>query len=219
MEFLQKLKQEAYTNVDMRGHSPNFYGLIRPELASTVEQLLTQHLHKEELFIVEIGSYVGYSALEIAKVCKKLNKKFQILCIDTWLGSPEFYTQSHWLFLNKKNGYPTIFFQFVKNVKYFNMEDSIVPLPLTSVSAAHLLRHYNLKPDLIYVDAAHEYESVKMDLESYYPLISDNGIILGDDFCWDGVKRAALDFTQQNHLSIHNVGEALWWCKKIVPHI
>jgi hypothetical protein len=36
--------------------------------------------------------------------------------------------------------------------------------------------------DFIYIDAAHTYESVKSDLESWWPLVSAGGILAGHDY-------------------------------------
>jgi hypothetical protein len=47
------------------------------------------------------------------------------------------------------------------------------------------------KPDLIYIDAGHEYFSVKCDFYLYSKLVRDGGRILGDDFHHGPVSSAA----------------------------
>jgi len=40
--------------------------------------------------------------------------------------------------------------------------------------------------DFVYVDGAHDYETVLADLHSYDPKLKENGILLGDDYCEHG---------------------------------
>ena len=46
--------------------------------------------------------------------------------------------------------------------------------------------------DLVYIDAKHDYESVKRDIELYLPKIKHKGILAGHDYhhVWPGVKKA-----------------------------
>lgn len=50
--------------------------------------------------------------------------------------------------------------------------------------------------DFIYIDAAHDYESVKHDIELWWPMVSDHGILAGHDFddYHSGVVRAVTEF-------------------------
>lgn len=50
--------------------------------------------------------------------------------------------------------------------------------------------------DFVYVDAAHDYESVKADLNAWFPKVSDRGIIAGHDFdaTHPGVVQAVTEF-------------------------
>jgi hypothetical protein len=52
--------------------------------------------------------------------------------------------------------------------------------------------------DLIYIDASHEYGPVKDDIAAFWPLLNDNGIMLGDDYSpsWKGVVQAVNEFGQ-----------------------
>ncbi|HEX3863880.1 MAG TPA: class I SAM-dependent methyltransferase [Stellaceae bacterium] len=45
--------------------------------------------------------------------------------------------------------------------------------------------------DFVYVDGAHDYESVLADLHLYGPKLADHGILLGDDFCEHGAAENA----------------------------
>ena len=69
-------------------------------------------------------------------------------------------------------------------------QDVITPLPLTSVAAAKLFEHFDIRPQLVYIDGDHEYESVIFDLRLWLKLLRPNGILIGDDYAWAGVRKA-----------------------------
>ena len=55
--------------------------------------------------------------------------------------------------------------------------------------------------DFIYLDASHDYESVKEDIETWLPKMKKGSIISGDDYvvCWPGVIRAVNEvFSKMN---------------------
>lgn len=55
----------------------------------------------------------------------------------------------------------------------------------------------------MYIDGNHSYEYVKSDLNDYYDLLSDNGVIAGDDIHWSGVAQAVVEFAVENSLQPH----------------
>ena len=50
--------------------------------------------------------------------------------------------------------------------------------------------------DSIFIDAGHSYESVKKDIECWYPKMKKNSIISGHDYTegWPGVMKAVNEF-------------------------
>jgi predicted O-methyltransferase YrrM len=56
-----------------------------------------------------------------------------------------------------------------------------------------VLAYYKLAPHVVYVDGAHEYESVRADVAAYWRLLRPGGFMIGDDYMasWPGVMRAA----------------------------
>jgi len=145
--------------------------------------------------IIEVGSWKGASALKMAACCRDLQLDTQIVCVDTWLGSPGLYTRENDAFydsLKHVNGYPSLYYTFLSNIVRQGAQDFITPLPLPSVLAAETLRHFGAQADLIYIDAAHDYESVLADLKAFWPLLKPTGVLFGDDYLgWPGVTKAA----------------------------
>lgn len=153
--------------------------------------------------IVEVGSWKGSSAIHMAQIVKKLHIDCVIICIDTWLGSPEHWVKKNdsktWGHQNLKlkHGYPTLYYTFLNNLISKGCEDIIIPLPSTSENAVKILKKQKICPELIYIDAAHEFKPAYRDCEEYWKLLSPEGILFGDDYeGWQGVTKAAKKFAK-----------------------
>ena len=161
----------------------NSYGAIFQELIS----------EKRPDTIIEVGTWLGASAINMAKIIKQLGLNTKIYCVDTWLGAEEFWTWAKETYernLNFKNGYPQIYFDFLSNVVKHQVQDVITPIPNTSHIGSRILKHYNIKADLIYIDGSHDYSDVKQDINDFRELLNPNGIMFGDDIGWGSVKQA-----------------------------
>lgn len=63
---------------------------------------------------------------------------------------------------------------------------------------------------LVYVDAFHQYEGVKADIHNYWSKLVKGGVMAFHDYEMEiqyGVKRAVLEFAQQNNLEVHLIPE------------
>ena len=140
--------------------------------------------------ILEIGSWKGQSAINMATICKGLGLDTRIYCIDTWLGAVEFMTASpddKERDLMKIDGYPMVYHEFMKNIRESHVDDMITPVPNTSLIASFVVPD----ADLIYIDGDHSYESVMQDIAVYTKKLNPGGVIFGDDYSvFEGVKRA-----------------------------
>lgn len=166
--------------------------------------------------IVEVGSWKGASAINMANIIKKYNLNSKIYCIDTWLGGIEHVTKKYnFDDLNIKYGYPQLYYKFLSNVFITNNQDVIVPIPNTSYIGFLVLKFYNIKPNLIYIDGSHEYNDVINDIKNYYELLDYNGAIFGDDFVdfWPGVKQAVVDFCKNKNITF-KIKDNKWIIKK-----
>lgn len=75
-----------------------------------------------------------------------------------------------------------------------------------SVDVAKVLYTPN-KFNFIYIDGNHEYESVKADLEAWYPRMDRPGVFAGHDIDIPDVKRAVLEFTGRHGLKVETTGD------------
>jgi hypothetical protein len=156
--------------------------------------------------ICEVGSWKGRSAINMAHAVKALRLQTEIVCVDTWLGSPEHWLKQepeYYASLRIQHGVPHIYYTFLANVVRAGVTDVITPFPMTSDSAATIFGALGVRFDLIYIDAAHEYEPAKRDITAYYDLLADDGLLIGDDYTyWPGVTQAADDFAHERHLRL-----------------
>lgn len=157
--------------------------------------------------IVEVGSWEGRSALSWGDVARQHDGV--VICIDTWLGSTEHYENSlpnsEWerarIFL--EDGYPSIYKTFVTTIRKHGLHDIIIPLPLDSHQAFILLERSRVSPDITYIDASHDYQSVLADLRWAKKIGSK--IICGDDYYYyehSEVKEAVDFFAKENNMKI-----------------
>lgn len=61
----------------------------------------------------------------------------------------------------------------------------------------------------VYVDAGHSYESVKADIEAFYPKLVAGGVMAFHDYeaTEYGVKQAVNEFAKQHNLTVHFIAE------------
>ena len=167
--------------------------------------------------IIEVGTWKGGSALHMAAVARKLGITPEIICVDTWLGAVEFWTDQadpeRYLALKCRNGFPTVYYQFVANVIHRRCTDLITPFPQTATIAALWFRRYGIKAPLIYIDGSHEEEDVYADLVSCWDLVQSGGILVGDEWGWDGVRVAATRFAKEQGLAVTHLADK-WYLEK-----
>ena len=63
---------------------------------------------------------------------------------------------------------------------------------------------------LVYVDAAHDTESVSKDIGNYIGFAENGGVICGDDWTWKTVRGGVEDFAKKNDKRIGVFQETVW---------
>jgi hypothetical protein len=167
----------------------HFYTTVEGWLHPSQKTLYTNQVKqaKDKAHFVEVGSWKGKSGSYMAVEIINREKNIKFDAVDTWLGASE-----HQKNKSIKDG--TLYDEFLHNTKSVN--HIINPIQMASVEASKLYEDNSL--DFVFIDAGHEYEFVKEDIEHWLPKIRENGIIAGDDYdtrawgreCHPGVKKA-----------------------------
>ena len=118
---------------------------------------------------VEVGCWKGQSSYFMCDNIIKSGKEIEFFCVDTWEGSNEHIGK-----YNLNNLYET----FLNNMKLF--ESYYFPLKLNSIDASKRFKNNSL--DFVFIDAAHDYESVKADILAWLPKLKKSGILAGHDY-------------------------------------
>jgi predicted O-methyltransferase YrrM len=155
--------------------------------------------------VIEVGSWLGASAIFMAE---KTASSTKLYTIDTWLGSPELQQNPEFAQL-----LPDLYQQFLSNVIHANMFNKIIPIRMSSLEAATAL---NVKADLIYIDADHATESVVADILAWWPHLVADGVLCGDDWGWESVRKALEIVTPQLNLIIKHE-DNFWWDTSRLP--
>lgn len=168
--------------------------------------------------VVEVGSFLGYSAIKMAKHVKKLGLPTKIICVDTWLGSPEhyrMYKEGVDFRLGYNHGYPTLYYKFITSVIQNDVQDVIQPMPYPSTIAfkilAGIFEKLDAYPEFIFLDGSHEENDVYLDLAYYYKLLKSGGVVWGDDYEWEGVNKDVNRFCQERNLVLNILENKVHW--------
>lgn len=206
--FIKKLQKDTFENVIVPAdHPEGIDGWMVAEFQQHFINAL-QRVNNKTPFIIEVGSWKGLSSNFMAGLCKSNGMSPTIVCVDTWLGSPEHMEGENCSDgLKRVNGIPTIFDEFLKNTKFHKNHDVIHPFPIASMQAAFYMKKKDVKADIIYIDAGHEYESVLMDARLYWDVLKEDGIMIFDDWKWPGVNKAITEFASCHLTSLLNIGE------------
>jgi predicted O-methyltransferase YrrM len=130
--------------------------------------------------IVEVGSWMGRSTRALSD-----NTPGQVWAVDTWQGSEEL---KHFL-ADKPPDW--LYESFIKNMGERN---NVVPVRMPSLEASKALG--DILFDMIFIDASHDYENVKQDIEIWRPHLKSGGLLCGHDFApgWPGVIKAVSEY-------------------------
>eukprot|EP00966_Prymnesium_polylepis_P224769 5198631-Prymnesium_polylepis.1 len=90
--------------------------------------------------------------------------------------------------MDKRWGQPTLYHQFLTNLVAANLTEHVLPFMAPSLLGARALAWAGLQPDLIYLDSAHEQGETFTELATLWPLLTPQGILLGDDLNWKAVN-------------------------------
>lgn len=133
--------------------------------------------------VVEIGSWKGRSTAWLAFAIKDSGKG-KVIAVDTWEGSINEGIHKKMLADYSEN---QLFNEFKSNMSNLNLLDYIQPIKMDSIGASKLVHE---EIGLLFIDAAHDYISVRKDFEFWAPKVKVGGFIVFDDVpSWPGPTR------------------------------
>jgi hypothetical protein len=134
-------------------------------------QSLAESVAREGVQFLEIGSWLGDSAIVLGKVAQK--HKGTLVCVDWWKGNPG-------TGLEIIASHNDIFSKFWERVCNEGLEDTIIPIRARSEEALKHLKSNSYH--LIFIDGDHRYQQTLLDINNCKDLVSnDGGILCGHD--------------------------------------
>jgi predicted O-methyltransferase YrrM len=173
-------------------------------------------------FWLELGAFVGGSALKVAKSIKQNKTQTGIICCDPFCGDVNMWDWEvrsivkgnngrPYKFIGFEDGLPTIYKRFIANVLFSGNSDVITPIQATSIVAIKLIeRLYSQNrisalPDVIYLDSAHEADETYLELVNAWRILPSGGIMFGDDWSWDAVRNDVIKFSRTISIKTENI--------------
>ena len=174
---------------------------MRPQLVRAV--LLAHELqHRANVtFWLECGSMLGGSLIRTAHVARKLERYdgLSLVAIDPFTGDVNMWAgearaiaaNARFRFLGLRNGQPSIYERFLANVARAGLRGTLLPIRATATVGLRLLDQLHKKgrlpqrPQVIYLDSAHEQGETLHELVLAWRLLpSSGGVLVGDDWGW-----------------------------------
>jgi hypothetical protein len=158
-------------------------------------------LPKSDVVGAEVGVRVGQNATYILD---NFNfKKFLLIDgFNEYIDTDGFYSQER---------QDTLFIRLtdiIGSISLFKRFENVIEImKMDSLEAAEIVKDNEL--DFVYIDANHDYEFVKKDLDVWKNKVKSGGIIGGHDYNYPdtGVKKAVDEFVEENkyQLNVLNV--------------
>ena len=165
------------------------YGFAQNDLFALYKKVV--EIFPSGSHFVEVGSFLGKSAVFMAVEIINSGKRIKFDCVDHWKGSKEHLD-------NKKIDAENLYEGFLKNIE--PVKGLINPIRGESVMASKLYEPNSL--DFIFIDASHDERSVREDLTYWMPRLKEDGMIAGDDVDSEGVANALKWFFDTKKLEI-----------------
>jgi len=153
--------------------------------------------------MIEVGCWKGLSTHYIGKLCNMNHT--DLWCVDKWEGTVGDSGEAV-----KEDVYNI----FLSNMKILGIELTAVKMPSLEASEEFEDEFF----DFIFLDAAHDYDNVKRDLEVWLPKLKKRGVFGGHDFHlhkdYFGLRKAVLEFTSRNAFELMLAPDSIWYFVK-----
>lgn len=180
----------------VKGAKVTNWGLDK-DVFDAVLQIVKPKLH------IEVGSWKGSSVIYVANKMRELHAEgecLMLVSVDTWLGTTHAWHNEDMENpidgndLHLRNGYPSVYYQFLHNIMSAKVDDMVIPLPLPGTMGALYVEQKKARPDTVYLDGCHDEICVLQDIQGWFPLVRDGGYLMGDDYNRPGVQNAVKRF-------------------------
>ncbi|MCL6581679.1 MAG: class I SAM-dependent methyltransferase [Firmicutes bacterium] len=154
------------------------------------------------LAIVELGSWKGKSTAWLASG-SRLGNRARVFAVDHWVGSEE---HRHLFWEPGASTFP----EFKANMAWLGLEDLVTPISGRTVEVAAT---WDRAIGLLFIDAAHDYESVRADFLAWSPFVVRGGWVAFHDASAPGVSQVIREFVEG---SGEWLGDSTWppWAAK-----
>ena len=144
---------------------------------------------------IEVGCWAGATTYFLS------DRFTTVYAVDHWQGSERLTD------IANNVGNEVVFETFCRNMGQ-RLISTVVPLRGLSMFWSSVWPECR-KADLVFIDASHDYASVKADIAAWWPHVKAGGILCGHDYnTHGGVQKAVDDFGKDGVIA--NV----WWRKK-----
>ena len=159
---------------EIKGFMPNHEGEALMSWAKTFSKIGP---------LLEVGTFCGKSSIYLGLAAKEQNQV--VFTIDHHKGSEEHQLNEEYFdseiydeSLNSVNTFPL----FLKNIRIFDLEDSVIPIVSSSASVA---KGWNKNLGMVFIDGSHSLESATLDYESWGSHIKNGGALVIHDIFED----------------------------------
>lgn len=190
-------------------------GWLSANEAIELYELANSFDSNKEIVICEIGCWLGKSTYVLSKAVEH-KKKATIFSIDPFDGSGD--NKSEGIYNSLKDQLnDSLYDTFISNLRRFNSDKNVVPIKGYS---QEIIKNFDKKIDLLFIDGNHNYQAVLQDYELWSPFIKKGGFIVLHDVGsahTTGPKQVVEKFIVKNPIwGDYRLIDELYWSMKIV---
>lgn len=155
---------------------------------------------------LEIGSFLGQSTALMATLIRKSGKKINFHAVDPW--TDESYDTHEIRVSLTKGSYKH---QVERSLSELGLTDYVKLHQMTSEDAYEKFKDDDTKFRWIFIDGLHDYDNVNFDISRWKNMLTEDGIIGGDDYLSPGVTKAVGE-----HFTNYEISNGNWpfWIKR-----
>lgn len=188
-EIYNNIKQESHLEFSKRETSWKslYYGIVA--------DIINKNNVKT---FIEVGMGLGQHSEQILDNCKMIEKSYGIDPYMPYDETDQFHKDVSAIddTLTPKENFDKLCKAIINRIN-LKHKDRFTHIRKPSKEAANDFEDKSI--DLIFLDGNHKYEYVLEDCEAWFPKLINNGIMCGDDFYMEDVKRAVTEFAKKHN--------------------